>query len=563
MQFPCLDQLMQRYLWGMFAAWVMMVMAHAQGDPAMQPSDRSFVTLQRLAETLANADAERESLVAEANRPETREDRKAEIETELAMLRNRIEQIRNGFRDIIGGAEAAEFEVVEEAETTIQDQLGDVIKPILATLQEPTRSLREMEEMRAMRDHWLERRTMSEGVIRRISELEEANMAGGGSSVLASELAAARRQWEARRSESDGQYQVLRLQVEERERHTPTFWQAITGMFGDFVKNRGLNLLLAIGAAVLAFIFTRKIYQWLRHISPVHNKKDGSLLGRASDLVAFSVAVIISIACILVVFYARGDWLLLTISAILIFGILWAGKTALPPYIEQIRMLLNLGAVREGERVVYRGLPWRVESLGFYTVFQNPALHGGRMRVPLRDVMSMISRKARTDEPWFPCQHGDWVILTDDTHGQIQHLSPEQVVLQRRGDSLKTYQTSEFLELAPENLSEGFRSRSIFGIDYAHLSIANTDVPAAFREAVHAALCSEFGEPAVRAVLVDLNDAGSSALHYSIRADLTGDAAPRCRHIPRIIQRTCVETCNERGWIIPFTQITLHQAPAS
>ena len=32
--------------------------------------------------------------------------------------------------------------------------------------------------------------------------------------------------------------------------------------------------------------------------------------------------------------------------------------------------------MREAERVIYRGLPWRVESINMYTVLRNPELHG-------------------------------------------------------------------------------------------------------------------------------------------------------------------------------------------
>lgn len=517
-------------------------------------------TLETLAASLAEAVTEREALLAEKNLPVTGEDREFEIDVQVELMRERIRQLRRGFRDIIGGAEAAEFEDREEVETSIQDQLTEVIKPILSALQEPTSRLREMDNMREARDIWQQRRDDSERVIERIIALEAANLAGNNNPSVATELASARRQWEARRSEASGQFEVLRLQIEERERTTPTFWQALTTMISEFVKNRGLNLLLAIGTAVLAFFLTRRIYAWFRSISPIHQKKGGTLIGRASDLIAFSTAILVAIMCVLVVFFARGDWLLLTVTAILLFGIVWAGKTALPPYIEQIRMLLNLGAVREGERIIYRGLPWRVETLGFYTIFENPALHGGRMRVPLREVMNMISRKARAEELWFPCQQGDWVVLADETHGQVEHVTPEQVALKLRGDSLKTYRTDEFLDLAPSNLVTGFRVRSIFGIDYAHQKISTTEVPEVFRAAVQAAIAAEFGEEAVRAVIVDLNEAGDSALEYSIRADLTHAAAPRFRHVPRIIQTACVDACNERGWVIPFKQITIHQA---
>jgi hypothetical protein len=527
--------------------------------------ERNLATLESLARSLADAMAERDALIEEAAHRNTGEDRKQEIEALVGLERERIRQLRGGFRDLIGGAEAAEFDLTEKPETTLQDQLNDVVKPILSALQEPTSRLREMEEMRATRDMWRDRRDKSRTVIKRIEALDAANREseGGANERVAAELEAARRQWEARRSEAASQFEVLTLQIEERERNTPTFWQAVTTMVGDFIKNRGLNLLLALLAGVAGFIITRKGYLWFKRISPVRFKKGASLVGRASDLIAFTVAVLVSITSVMGVFFARGDWLLLTVAAILLLGAMWAGKTALPPYIEQIRMLLNIGAVREDERLIHQGMPWRVVSIGFHTIFENPALHGGRLRIPLRSVMGMTSRKARADEPWFPCQAGDWVILTDGTHGEVVHLTPEQVVLKRRGDSLKTYRVGDFLELAPENLSPGFRVREIFGIDYAHQAIATTEVPGMLRDAVEASMTAEFGAGAVRGVLVEFHHASPSSLDYAVKVDLTHAAAPRYRYVPRLIQKTCVDVCNARGWKLPFTQITVHQAAAS
>jgi hypothetical protein len=35
------------------------------------------------------------------------------------------------------------------------------------------------------------------------------------------------------------------------------------------------------------------------------------------------------------------------------------------------------------------------------------------------------------------------------------------------------------------------------------------------------------------------------------------------QRLQRLVQKTCVETCNDNGWVIPFTQVTLHMAPSS
>jgi len=522
--------------------------------------ERNVAALESIAESLDSAIQRREALAEEVANDALGEDRRREIESQLELERERITQDRRGFRNLIGGVEAAEFDAGDAADSNVQDQLGEVLKPLLAALREPTARLREMEDMRKARDVWGDRRDMAERVLGRINAIEAAGGPAIENPRFAVELEAARRQWESLRNGAAAEFDVLSLQIEERERNTPSFWQTVTAMTGDFIKSRGLNLLIALLTGVLAFMLTRRGYAWFRRISPVHAGGGGSLIGRASDLIAFTTAVLVSITCVLAVFFARGDWLLLTITAILIVGALWAGKTALPPYVEQIRTLLNLGNVREGERVNLRGLPWRVKSLNFHSIFENPELQGGVLRIPLRDVMGMVSRPSYPDEPWFPSKPGDWVVLKGGSHGQVLHQTPEQVVLVRRGGSHQTFQTEDFLDGSPENLMAGFRVRSIFGIDYAHQAISTTEVPEVLREGVERAIIDEFGSESVRAVVVEFHEAGSSSLDFAVKVDLTKDAAPRYRFVPRLIQRACVDVCNARGWVIPFTQITLHRA---
>jgi hypothetical protein len=146
--------------------------------------------------------------------------------------------------------------------------------------------------------------------------------------------------------------------------------------------------------------------------TPTHSppkKGEANITNRISDVLAFFLAVLISMSGIILVFYVRGDWLLLTLVLIFLVGIAWAGKTALPPYLEQIRMILNIGAVREGERIIYQGVPWKVSSIGFFTYFQNPLLHGGKLRIPIRHIMDLISRPADPKEKWFPMEADDWI----------------------------------------------------------------------------------------------------------------------------------------------------------
>jgi len=45
-----------------------------------------------------------------------------------------------------------------------------------------------------------------------------------------------------------------------------------------------------------------------------------------------------------------------------------------------------------------------------------------------------------------------------------------------------------------------------------------------------------------------------------IIADFSGKVAQHYNLLARAIQRIAVDACNEYGWVIPFTQLTLHTA---
>ena len=464
--------------------------------------------------------------------------------------------MRGNFRDVIGGAEAAEYNGPTRKDTSIQEQISELIQPMLGELREATASPRELEELRGTLAKWEERKQTADTIIARIDKLMAANK----DRALVPELESARRYWASRQAEAASQMGVIGAQIEDRELQKKTLWESISSLFRRFFRSSGLNLLLALIAGVCGFVITRRIYSWLRHFSPVHRRETGSLMSRGSDILAIAIAVLIGISGVLLVFYARGDWFLLTLVAILLIGAAWAGKTALPPYLEQVRMILNLGSVREGERIVHLGLPWRVQSIGFFTQFTNPLLQGGTLRIPIRDLMGMTSRVHDPKEPWFPTEQDNWVILSDETYGKVITQTPEQTVVLRLGGSLKTYATAEFLELAPENLSRGFRVSCVFGIDYGHQSQSTGAIPEILTTTLTTALTAEYGRDGVHSIKVEFASASSSSLDYEILADFDGSLAPRYNTLRRDIQKLCVDACNEHGWVIPFTQVTLHQA---
>lgn len=539
------------------AAFVTLAAAQQGERPAAPPVERGLESLLTVARPLDAELTELAALRASLTAAVTDEE-KQDLRVRIEAQRERVEQLRGHFRDIVGGAEAAGYEQAEPEKKTAQEQIGELLEPLLGELREAGAVPRETDALRKELEFWEERRERSAAVIARIDRLtplveDEAILA---------ELAAVRRLWNDRLADATGQIGVLRVRLDELDERRRPMWETVSGATARFFRSRGLNLLLAAAAAVAGFFVTTRIYRSFRKVSPIHRRKD-TLTARLTDMLAMAVAVLVSMVAVLLVLYARGDWLLLTVAIIILIGLAWAGKTALPPYLEQIRMILNLGPVREGERLILRDLPWRVESLGFLSLLVNPNLQGGELRVPIRDLLGMVSRAPHDNEPWFPTMPDEWVLLDDGTYGKTVTQTPENVVLLKIGGSRKTYPTSEFLERSPENLSHGFRITTSFGIDYAHQAGAVDEIPEILARQLTERLVTDFGRDAVRSVQVEFSSAGASSLDYEILADFDGSLASRLGPIRRRIQQCMVRACNEHGWIIPFTQVTIHQAPGA
>ncbi len=550
-------------LFRILAAFLMLAgAAFAEKKPKALPPPadvaKNLETLKALIPAIQNAEKDLATLRDELEKANTDEAKK-EITQRVDAQRERVNQLRSNFRIVATGVEDNAYLSAAEEEASFDNEFKDLLKPLFNGLKEATSKPREMEELRSELRVWAERQKVSKAALDRTTTALASTPEGD----VRKELEDTKKLWTSRVDEATSETETLGRQIEEREKNTPSAWQAISGIVSDFWRSRGLNLLLAFGIALAVYIGTRRLYRGLRRYSPIHRRRKDGLMARSADLIVAAVAVVLAVFSLTLVFYLKGDWVMLAITIIFIVGILWASKRALPPYIEQIKVILNLGPVRQGERLIYGGIPWRVDALNMYCDFSNPELTGGTMRLPVKELLPLHSRPSDPKEPWFPCKESDWVRLNDACFGKVIQQTPEQVVVLRLGGSLKTYLTTDFLKLCPENLSRGFRVSSTFGVGYLHRALATEEVPDFLQEAVHRHLVEVLGRELVKSVKVEFKEAGASSLDYSVLADFNGDAAPRFNALDRMIQTACISACNEKGWDIPFPQMVIHQAAAS
>ncbi len=171
---------------------------------------------------------------------------------------------------------------------------------------------------------------------------------------------------------------------------------------------------------------------------------------------------------VMLVLYVAGDWFLLGLALLVLIGAAIGLRNTLPRYIDEARLFLNMGPVREGERVIYGGLPWRIRSLNIYSTLFNPDLQGGVLRLPSSEMAKLTSRPDHKTEPWFPTRTGDVVLLEGDVMAKVLLQTPEVVRLRYKG-AVRDVPTASFVGMAKHNLSQdGFVAAATFGIDYAH-----------------------------------------------------------------------------------------------
>ena len=325
----------------------------------------------------------------------------------------------------------------------------------------------------------------------------------------------------------------------------------------EFFRTRGLYLLIAFLAFVAILLAFKLITRFIFSVLPGAQKEQRPFHVRILDIFFQVFSVTSAIFGLIFVLYIAEDWFLLSLTLILFFGMAWTVRQTLPKMWQQVRLVLNMGAIREGERIMYNGVPWKVESLNVFCKLYNPTL-GMHLRIPVENMIGLISRPYHVDEPWLPCKKGDWVAIDGKLFAKVSSLSFDQVELVELGGRRTVYPTSAFLALAPANLSRNFSIRVPFGLSYGLQAEITTTVPQTLKAFLQKKLDENGYGGDCLSLSVDFLQAGASSLDLVVLADFKGEQAQACKRLERALAKWCVECCNANNWDIPFPQMTVH-----
>lgn len=486
--------------------------------------------------------------------------REDEVKEEISQASSELSNLRKNFAVIAAGKDPKQFSVDSSSEEIDwATELKDLLSPLLNELKRVTSRPRQIAHYRSQIQDYEEDLRQIREAVKAIQALEKAKPKP--SARLETALKDTRESWEELERERSTLLQIAKQKLDQRLGERKSLTESVSNISDLFFRSRGRNLLLAIIATLLFWLTLRRVHGWAGSLKRFRAKKaQRSFHYRLMNVFYLFLTGIGSVAVFLGTLFFVEDWVLLLLGLLFLLGLVWTSKEALPRFWRQAALLLNFGPVREGERVLYNGIPFEVRGLNFYTHLINPALEGGRLRLPIQDLATLRSRMSRDAEPWFPTKRGDWVLLSDGTFGQVVLQSLELVSLELKGKSLRHYSTPSFLDMSPQVLSDGFRLSVSFGLDYAHQAIITSTIPDQLGTILRRELGKRNFEQYIGKLLIEFEEAAASSLNLAVIVDYDGEAATSYQELKRLMNRICVDACNEHGWTIPFGQLTVHMA---
>lgn len=438
-----------------------------------------------------------------------------------------------------------------------QEELTLIIKPLLENLRGLTEKPRQREELRQM---IVLQKSAAQTASLALSSIEEVSSNKEISKEVRQQVKVVENKWQQLLTEAESKQELARIELSNLNGTNTHWFETVKTSLLSFARERGLTLLIAAVVAILIVFLFRLLAKLIEHRRSNRKNKSSRTTYRVIAYAQRLLTMMFVVIGVMVVFFIRGDVLLMAVMSILLFVTALGLRNFLPQFLVESRILLNIGRVREHELVVYNGVPWRIATINVFSKLINPEIKGV-LRLPLDEIKLLTSRKIG-NEKWFPSSIGDWVLDDSGKSYEVMDQGPDAVELQSAQGTNKLVPTADYYAAGFVNLtkSEGIRIVSVFGVDYSLQSICLDEVPQKMQQSVQKYLeDAGIGTTDIRA-RVEFKTAGSSSLDYLVIVNVGSSAAANYYRIQRYIQQACVKVCNEEGWTIPFPQLSISKS---
>lgn len=488
------------------------------------------------------------------------EESAAAIKERIEQLQSRLNQARNEFEKYaLGGIDLhyiKEKENITDLNYDWQAELLQIVQPVFAEIQRLTQNSRERDTL--TRDLSL----YNEKIEQLEKGLEFLQKAPFEQLTPESQkrLEVIQSNWETFLTdllrERDRTQTLLDAMVTDK-----SFMESLKDGLLDFIKGRGLILVVSFSTFILVLYLLTKGMDLL--IARRAKKEQGmiqrvNLKGRLLLLAYRVFSVIVSVIAYLIVLHAMGDMVLFGIAILILLALIFAFRNYVPKYFSEIRLFLNLGSARQGERVIYRGIPWRIERITLYSAtLVNPAIDNGRIRLMLPELATLTSRPLQSDEIWFPAKVGDSFILPNGVFGEVKRITPESVYLNSFNSTI-IYPAPDFIAGAPTNLSYGYYAVADFGLSYKHFATPVDEIFTKLKAYIEEFLSHTGMHDQYNSISVEFRRINEGiSLVYTVIVAMKGSGAGYYFQSGRLLQEACLRCAQKEGWSMPFTNIEM------
>lgn len=484
------------------------------------------------------------------------DEEKAQLKEDIKTLNKQLDNLQVKFEKIATGIDTSTIQINPIQENSdLMDDLQLLIKPLIYGAKEATVGMRKKAQLQEEANYYkimLPKAVSAYENIKKVSE-------NGKDSVIKKDIEELKNHWKQQVLLFSSHLNASLYQLDMLEKSDLSFGESLKQSSKTFFRERGRYLLEGLIAFLVVIAILEFIYLLFIKLFPSTVQSNRNFYIRFGGLLYKIIMSLFAIMAPMGVFYYEEDWVLFSIGLLLIFGIAWTFRHLMPKFWQQTRLLLNIGSVRENERIYYLDLPWRVQNINIFTILENPD-SGVKLRLPIEDLVGLTSRPSSKYEPWFPCRINDWVILSNEYYGKVVGVSLEFIELVDIGGGHRTFLISDFLSLSPLNLSTDFRIINTLGISYRHQKESTNVILQTLEKFILEKIKEEDYTKGFKSLVVQFKEAGDSSLNITIIGSFSGEMAPLYFRLKRAINRWCVDACTQNNWEIPFPQLTIHQA---
>jgi len=518
------------------------------------PSDDILITVTHLMDLLDAINNTRNQILSIQKQMQSTAGvgREKDFTQKISKLSKHLKQLESNFHQLATDVHLDTFDTHKRQTFNWQDELKQLVEPLVREIKKMTSHPREIDRLETEIENLQNQIIIAAKANNRLNSI----MPHITSASLKDEINQIKNNWKNRYREINTRLNITKQKLKQKQMKKKHLSEHLHELMQLFFRSRGRNLVVALLFFALTWFLMHQLQTKIHLTRPFQNHPR-SVYIRTFDLIYWIATFLSSLVVLLLVLYFCGDWFLLSLFIIFIVGIAWASNHALPRYWKQARIILNLGPVREGELVVYQGLPYRVSRIHLASELTNERLEGGIIHLPLKDLLDMRSRPIATNECWFPTSTGDTILLPQESIGTIITQTPEFVRIKLLGEQIQTCATDEFLKLSPINLSNGFRIVANIHFDNNHQDRLINKMIDSLTESVQTEMEKQSFHEWVGTVKTILSEVGPVAFQLRIIVNMKGEASLFYEDIKNAIYVSCISTCNENQWRIAFYPVAL------